>query len=103
MTPRCRSRSAPVGRATLLALCLASLPPLAIAQSSGGIYTLRKFAIAGGGAGSAGADISTVGTAGQGAAHVSAGGDYRLVGGFHQGAGGGDGALFKDGFESTSP
>ncbi|HET7843732.1 MAG TPA: hypothetical protein VFL14_06255 [Xanthomonadales bacterium] len=71
----------------------------AAAQSSGGIYTLRKSVI-GAGATTQGTPYRLVATAAQPSAAVATGGNYRLTGGFHQRAG--PGALFCNGFEDTA-
>jgi hypothetical protein len=71
----------------------------AMAQSSGGGYTLRKSVIGAGADGQA-APHRLVGTAGQPSAGVAASGSYRLTGGFHQPVAGG--RLFCNGFEDTA-
>jgi hypothetical protein len=63
-------------------LCL--MPLLAAAQSSGGVYVMRKQVIAAGGS-ATGAALQLTGTAAQPAAGVSSAGSYRLTHGFHQG------------------
>lgn len=76
------------------------LPGLALAQSSGGPYTLRKQVVASGGALATAGPYRVVGTAGQVAAAVASGGSYRLQGGFHAPAARPD-ALHCDSFEDT--
>lgn len=78
-------------------LCL--LSTLALAQSSGGDYTITKFTIDGGGGTSAGGAYSLTGTVGQADAslQVQSGGPYRLSGGFW---GKFVDLIFKDSFES---
>ena len=67
-----------------LGLVAALLPiALALAQSSGGTYTLRKYVVAGG-VDAAGGAYTLVATVGQAeASPVQVGGAYRLTGGFH--------------------
>lgn len=78
-------------------LCL--LSTLALAQSSGGDYTITKFTIDGGGGTSAGGAYSLTGTVGQADAslQVQSGGPYHLSGGFW---GKFVDLIFKDSFES---
>jgi hypothetical protein len=85
-------------RAYLLLCLLAS--PLALAQSTGGPYTLRKFAVAGGGGQATAPGLRVVNTVGQ-IAGVFTGGSYRLTGGFHKPANA-PGKIFCDGFETTT-
>jgi hypothetical protein len=92
----------------LASACIAALllvqTPNAQAQSvSGGMYTVRKFVIAGGGGDPQGAPYRASITVGQSAAQVSNGGSYRLVSGFHQARsqGGGADVLFCSSFEDT--
>lgn len=86
-------------RAAVLALCVLIAGNLAMAQSSGGSYTLRKSVIGAGVTGQA-APYRLVSTAGQPSAGVAAGGSYRLTGGFHQPDT--SGRLFCNGFENTA-
>lgn len=65
-----------------LALLLVFCAAQAFAQSSGGAYTIRKSAVAGGGGASASGEISLTGTAGQRATGVSTDGANNLAGGF---------------------
>lgn len=85
--------------ATAIALCTLIAIGGASAQSTGGGYTLRKSVI-GAGATMQGTPYRLVATAGQPSAGVAQGGTYRLTGGFHQRAGGGQ--LFCSGFEDTT-
>ena len=92
----------------LASTCIAALmlvqTSTAQAQSvSGGIYTVRKFVIAGGGGDPQGAPFRASVSVGQSAAQVSNGGGYRLVSGFHQARSQGSGAdlLFCSSFEDT--
>lgn len=75
----------------------------ALAQSSGGIYTLEAQSIAGGGGRSSGGVFALEGTiARHDASDVLGGGVFELTGGFHQRAQGAPSdALFGDGFEGT--
>jgi hypothetical protein len=84
-------------------LLIAGLLPVTLsnAQSSGGTYVLRKFAVAGGGGEGNAPGLRVVDTVGQ-PAGVHVGGTYRLTGGFHKPANGASDRLFCDGFE-TSP
>jgi hypothetical protein len=68
--------------AASLALLLVFCAMQAFAQSSGGGYTIRKSAVAGGGGASASGDISLTGTAGQRATGASTDGANNLAGGF---------------------
>lgn len=74
---------------------------LASAQSTGGVYVLRKVAIASGGARLVAAGLTLTATLGQPAAALQSGGNYRLTGGFHgpRGAAAPSDALFRNGFE----
>ena len=67
-----------------LGLVAALLPvALALAQATGGTYTLRKYVVAGG-VDAAGGAYTLVATVGQAeASPAQAGGVYRLTGGFH--------------------
>lgn len=70
-------------RLSLLSISLLLLlPALALAQSSGGPYVVRKQVIAGGAVVAAGS-YRVVGTTAQPAASVSSAGNYRLTSGFH--------------------
>lgn len=73
----------------------------ALAQSSGGPYTLHPQSIAGGGGRSSGAVFVLEGTIGQHAAsNVQSGGVFELTGGFHQRSQGPlANAIFSNGFE----
>jgi hypothetical protein len=79
------------------------LPSLTLAQTapSGGPYVLNKQVIATGGATASAAGLSVIGSVGQSAVQVVAGGPYELTGGFHGPAvtGGQADALFRNGFE----
>lgn len=89
--------------AIMIAIAIA-LPCAALAQSSGGVYTMTKSVIAPGGAEATGGAFRLVGTVGQPAARVVGEGTQVLSGGFHAGSGAtpdGD-ALFCDGFENAS-
>jgi hypothetical protein len=83
-------------------LLLACMLPIALgtAQSSGGPYVMRKFAIAGGGTEGSAPGLRVVATVGQ-IAVVQVGGQYRLTGGFHKPANAPSDRLFCDGFETT--
>lgn len=70
------------------------------AQSSGGVYTVRKSVITGGATTQAG-QYRLTGTVSQAAAGIASNGSYKINGGFHQAATVGD-ALFCDGFENTA-
>lgn len=84
--------------AWLLILCL--VPALPQAQSSGGIFVLRKHALAGGGGPAAGGNYALVATTAQFNASVANGGGYRLSGGFHQPRADAPSAVvFANGFE----
>lgn len=89
-------------RAVLARLALLALfPALAVAQSTGGPYTLRKQVIAAGGVAAAGGAYRLVGTVSEpGAAAAASGGAYRLSGGFHAPSARPD-RLLCDGFEDT--
>jgi len=80
------------------------LPAVAFAQTapSGGPYVMNKQAIAGGGAAASAAGLTLVGTVGQAATQVAAGGTYVLSGGFHGPAPAGSplDPVFRDGFEN---
>ncbi len=96
-----------MGRATRLTL-LMSLSvgaSIAVAQATGGAYTMRRQVVAGGGSrASDGAYVATVTIAEPVASPAQSGGAYRLTGGFH-----GQRAaavslpetIFCDGFESA--
>lgn len=86
--------------ATVLVAALA-LAGTALAQSSGGPYTLDPQSVAGGGGRSTGGSFALEGTIGRhDASNVLGGGAFELTGGFHQRAQGALGdALFGDGFE----
>jgi hypothetical protein len=88
--PRRRRR---YGRVLLILL----LPAIAVAQSSGGPYTMRKQVIAGG-AKAQGGVYAMTGTAHQPIAFAQAAGPYRLTGGFHGSNASAD-RVFCDGFE----
>ena len=83
---------------------LAALLPiaLAVAQSTGGSYTLRKVVVAGGGVDAAGQPYVLVATAGQPIATVHTGGSYRLTGGFHGPVAPRADRILCDSFESTA-
>lgn len=74
---------------------------LASAQSTGGAYVLRKVAIASGGGRPVAAGLTLMATVGHPAAAVQAGGNYRLIGGFHspRGSASTPDPLFRNGFE----
>jgi hypothetical protein len=82
---------------TIGLLCL--LSTLALAQPSGGDYTITKSTIDGGGGTSAGGAYSLTGTVGQPDASLQglSGGPYQLTGGFWSNV---MDLIFKDGFES---
>jgi hypothetical protein len=80
-------------------LAVIALVPAALAQSSGGPYTLRKYVIANGGVQSGGGAAAVTATAAEVAAGVVEGGGFRATIGFHPAAGGGAPPLFADGFE----
>lgn len=83
-------------------LLVALLPiALAVAQSTGGSYTLRKVVVAGGGVDSAAGPYTLVATAGQPIATVHTGGNYRLTGGFHGPVAPRADRILCDSFEST--
>ena len=97
-----RTRSAVVmGSMILLALIPTAF--LSAQSTSGGVYTVRKFVIAGGGGDAQGAPYRASVTVGQSAAMVSNGGSYRLISGFHQAQTQGStvDALFCSNFEDT--
>lgn len=83
---------------------LAALLPvaLAVAQSTGGSYTLRKVVVAGGGVDAAGQPYVLVATVGQPIATVHTGGSYRLTGGFHGPVSPRADRILCDSFESTA-
>lgn len=86
----------------LLGVAAAMLPvALALAQSSGGSYTLRKVVVAGGGVDAAAQPYVMVATTGQAIATVHTGGSYRLTGGFHGPVAPRGDRILCDGFEST--
>lgn len=94
-------RPAPTSLSRLARWCVLLLVPIAaLAQSSGGSYTLRKQAIAGGVA-ATGGSYRLTGTVGQPAAAVQQAGSYRLTGGFHGPAGAAGDCLLCSGFENT--
>jgi hypothetical protein len=78
---------------------LSLLSTFALAQSSGGDYTITKSTIDGGGGTSAGGSYSLTGTVGQADASLQSlsGGPYQLTGGFWSKV---MDLIFKDGFES---
>lgn len=84
----------------VLVVAAMATPPVAISQSQGGSYTMRKQVVAGGGGESAGGQYRIVGTIAQPAAGVQSGGTYKLTGGFHS-PGASPGLVFCDGFEDT--
>lgn len=84
--------------------CLTSalaLTGAALAQSSGGIYTMNLSAIAGGGGYSSGGVFELDGTVGQpGASNAQVGGVFAITAGFHQSATGATADdVFRNGFE----
>lgn len=84
-------------RSAILILLLAA--PVALAQSSGGSYVLRKQAIAGGGTRASAGALALTHTIGQPHAAVASGGSYRLTGGFHAPRAAAQDPLFANGFE----
>jgi hypothetical protein len=80
-------------------LLILLLPAMALAQSTGGSYVMRKQVIAAG-ARAQGGVYAMTGTAQQPIAFVQAAGPYRLTGGFH-GPGESTDRMFCDGFEDT--
>ncbi len=70
-------------RRRLWLIVLITLPLAAIAQSSGGSYTITKSVIAGGGQRNNTGSHVLIGTVGQPVTGVSTGGSYRLTSGFH--------------------
>lgn len=97
-----RTRSAQA-KGWMILLALIPALPLSAEAISGGVYSLRKFVIAGGGGEPQGSPYRTAVTVGQSAAMVSNGGNYQLVSGFHQAktAGSSADALFCSSFEDT--
>ncbi len=92
-------RSGAWRRLSLLLLATAIPWAVASAQSAGGPYVMRKFAVAAGGVSTA-PQLRLTSTIGQ-IAGLQTGGTYRLIGGFHQPVAGASNRLFCDGFESS--
>jgi hypothetical protein len=94
--PGIRARGGIVGF-TLYLLCITC----AVAQSSGGTFTLTRQSIAGGGNRVQGAPYDAIVTIGQAAAGAQSGGTFQLIGGFHVPAAvtPAPDAVFKDDFE----
>jgi len=88
--------------ALLSAAMLLHNPSTAVADSSGGTYTLTKQSIAGGGGAVAGApNFTAVVTLGQAAAGAASGGSFQLISGFHPASEPTVvDALFQNGFEN---
>ena len=88
----------------VLQACLAgalALAGTAVAQSSGGVFTLNPQSIAAGGGRATGGNFELEGTIGQhDASNAQSGGVFTLTGGFHRrAASAADGAIFSNGFE----
>ena len=99
----CQSPPYSTSACWLLGLAAALLPiALALAQSSGGNYTLRRVVVAGGGVDAAGQPYVLVATVGQPIATVHTGGSYRLTGGFHGPVSPRADRILCDSFESTA-
>lgn len=77
------------------------VPIWALAQSSGGNYTLRKQVVASGIV-ATGGSYRLTGTVGQAVAGVQTAGTYRLTGGFHGPVAASGDRLFCNGFESAA-
>lgn len=86
-------------RVLLILGLLSLLSTLALAQSSGGSYTIVKSTIDNGGGRSAGGGYTLTGTVGQADASLQglAGGQYQLTGGFWSKV---MDLIFKDSFEN---
>lgn len=98
--PRSDRASPGTWRHAAMWLALAIVPSLALAQSAGGSYRIRKQVIAAG-VETTGGTYRLVGTVGQAFASAQVGGTYRVNGGFHfaPGAGGDPDLFYCDGFE----
>jgi hypothetical protein len=96
LPPRFARIRARPGLCALLVLA----PVFALAQSSGGPYTMRKQVIAGGGVTASGGAYRLVGTVSEPLVAAATGGSFRLQGGFHAPAARPD-ALLCDGFEDA--
>jgi hypothetical protein len=94
-------RLAVIGSCAIGLAAAVALAGTALAQSSGGAYTLERQSLAGGGGRSSGGVFSLEGTIGQhDASNELGGGAFALTGGFHQRAEGAPGdAMFSNGFE----
>jgi len=74
----------------------------AVAQSTGGDFTITRQVVAGGGSAASGDGLTAVVTAGQPSVDVATGGPFAVRGGFHAPAEITD-AVFSDGFEGATP
>lgn len=87
---------------TWIVLCAAMTAGFAIAQSSGGGYTLRKSVI-GAGVWAQGSPYRLEATTGQASVGVASGGSYRVTAGFHRPSQpGGIDRIFCNGFDTSS-
>jgi hypothetical protein len=82
---------------------LGVLAGAALAQSSGGDFSVPRVVVAGGSASASGGDFRVTATSGQPEAGIGSGGTFRVQGGFwpQQAAPSGD-AIFCDGFEAQA-
>ena len=87
---------------TLVWICLATAcVGTAVAQSSGGDFTITRQVVSGGGSVASGDGITAVATAGQASVDVATGGEFAVRSGFHVPAE--IDAVFSDGFEGATP
>ena len=73
----------------------------ALAQSSGGDFTITRQVVSGGGSAASGDGLTVVATAGQASVGLATGDPFAVRGGFHVPAE--IDALFSDGFEGATP
>ena len=92
----------PAGLRVAVLAAMLAVAGTAVAQSTGGDFTLKKSVIAGGSATAGGGDFQLAATAGQHDAGVMQGGDFTVRGGFWPAGAASvpntDG-IFADGFE----
>lgn len=95
-------RMRPAGLRVAVLAAMLAVAGTAVAQSTGGDFTLKKSVIAGGSATAGGGDFQLAATAGQHDAGVMQGGDFTVRGGFWPAGAASvpntDG-IFADGFE----
>ena len=90
-------RTATLFRLTLATACVGS----ALAQSSGGDFTITRQVVAGGGSAASGDGFTAVATPGQLSVDPATGGRFVVRSGFHVPAD--VDSLFSDGFEGATP